>query len=216
MDGSRNSFNESILRETQKYGSAPIFFIVLIISLGLAYLVYTFLLGDWMTANDTYRDQIIRKELENEKTEKMLAGEKEFRVKYNKIVSLYDKAKPLLPEETEISEVLGQVETAANRNGVTLTGLKAVKASVKSPRAGKLYEREIPALVTGPYPQVVRFFTAVSQMPRILVVRDYSVVSLKNTVSAGFTLVAYHAPPPGEKPATKGNLPVGQPPEVNK
>jgi Tfp pilus assembly protein PilO len=86
----------------------------------------------------------------------------------------------------------------------------AVKESVKSPKAEKVYEREIPALVTGPYPQVVRFFTDISRMPRILVVRDYSIVSLKNTVSAGFTLIAYHAPPPAERPAVPTNLPVSQ------
>jgi hypothetical protein len=37
-------------------------------------------------------------------------------------------------------------------------------------------------------------------MPRILIVRDYSLVSMKDSVSAGFTLIAFHAPPPGEKP----------------
>jgi len=87
-----------------------------------------------------------------------------------------------------------------------LTGLQAVKQSVKSPSAAKLYEREIPALVTGPYPQVVRFFNDISRMPRILLVRDYSVVSLKSGVSAGFTLVAYHAPPPAEMPGLPKDL----------
>jgi len=82
----------------------------------------------------------------------------------------------------------------------------AVKESVKSPKAEKLYEREIPAIVTGPYPQVVRFFTDISRMPRILLVRDFSVVSLKNSVSAGFTLVAYHAPPPAEMPKIPSDL----------
>jgi hypothetical protein len=37
-------------------------------------------------------------------------------------------------------------------------------------------------------------------MERILVVRDYSIISMKDNVSAGFTLIAYHAPPPAEKP----------------
>ena len=61
-------------------------------------------------------------------------------------------------------------------------------------------------MVTGPYPQVVKFFTDVSRMPRILLVRDFSVVSLRNSVSAGFTLVAYHAPPPAEMPKTPVNM----------
>jgi Tfp pilus assembly protein PilO len=130
----------------------------------------------------------------------MLETEPQFRAEFKKIVDLYDQAKPLLPQETEISDVLGQVEMAAQRNGVTLTGLAAVKESIKSPIAEKLYEREIPAIVTGPYPRVVHFFADISRMPRILLVRDFSIVSLHSDVSAGFTLVAYHAPPPAEMP----------------
>jgi hypothetical protein len=56
----------------------------------------------------------------------------------------------------------------------------------------------------------VRFLTDISRMPRILLVRNYSVVSMKDTVSAGFTLVAYHAPPPAEMPAIPADLAVSQ------
>lgn len=216
MNQARNSFTESILQESRKYGAFPTFLVMLIISLGVAYMAYTFLLSDWMESNNVYRQQVIAKEMENKKTEALLAQEGQFRARFDKVVKLYEKAQPLLPEETEISEVLGQVETAAQRNSVTLTGLKAVDDSVKSPRAEKLYEREIPALVTGPYPQVVRFFADVSRMPRILVVRDYSILSLNDRVSAGFTLVAYHAPPPAEKPATPTGAPVTRNMEVQR
>ena len=130
----------------------------------------------------------------------MLAGETQFRAEFKKVADLFDEAKPLLPQETEISDVLAQVEASAKRNDVTLTGLVAVNQSVKSGKAAKLYEREIPAVVTGSYPKVVSFFSDISRMPRILLVRDYSVASLKNSVTTGFTLVAYHAPPPAEMP----------------
>jgi Tfp pilus assembly protein PilO len=199
-----NSFSGlggSILQESLKYGPVVTFAVMAVLSAGVGYLIYSYVLVGWVDANTEYRQQVVKKESDNTKTEKMIAEEDDLRVKFNKINELYQEAKPLLPEETEISEVLGQVESAAQRNGVTLTGLLAVKDSVKSPKAEKLYEREIPALVTGPYPQVVRFLTDISRMPRILVVRDYSVISLKNSVSAGFTLIAYHAPPPAEKPA---------------
>lgn len=212
----KNSIGDSLLKESIKHGPVVTFLIMLIISGGIGVLIYMFLLSEFVQTNDTYRTQIINKELENQKTEKMIAEEDQFRGRFEKIVGLYDQAKPLLPEETEISDVLGQVETAAKNNGVTLTGLQAVKESVKSPKAGKLYEREIPALVTGSYPQVVKFFTDVSNMPRILVVRDYSIVSLKDTVSAGFTLVAYHAPPPSEKPKVNTTTAVSQNKEVTK
>ncbi len=208
--GSFNSLGGSVLRESMKYGSLVTFAVMMILSLGIGYLIYGYVLGGWAESARAYREQVVKKELENKRTENMLAEEPQFRAKFKKIVDLYQEAKPLLPEETEISEVLGQVETAARRNGVTLTGLQAVKESVKSPKAEKLYEREIPAIVTGPYPQVVRFFTDISRMPRILLVRNYSVVSLKNSVSAGFTLIAYHAPPPAEMPAIPADLAASQ------
>jgi Tfp pilus assembly protein PilO len=195
-----DSITEPIMRESMKYGPVVTFALMAVISAGAAYLVYGFLLEGWAQSNSDYRQQVVKKELENQRTEKMLEGEEQFRAEFKKVVDLYQEAKPLLPEETEVSDVLGQVETAAKRNGVTLTGLMAVKDSVKSPIAEKLYEREIPAVVTGSYPQVVHFFADISRMPRILLVRDFSVASLKSTVSAGFTLVAYHAPPPAEMP----------------
>lgn len=181
----------------------PVFTFILTTALAGAfgYLFYYYVLAGFFDSTAQYRKQVLVKEIENGKTEAMLAAEPQFKARFKKVVELYDDAKPLLPEDTEVSEVLGQVETAAQRNGVTLTGLVAVQEAVKSPTAEKLYEREIPALVTGPYPQVVRFFTDISRMPRILLVRDYSIVSMKNAVSAGFTLIAYNAPPPAEMPS---------------
>jgi len=176
------------------------------ISIGVGYLIYSYFLAGWVQSNQDYRAAVMRKESENRKNEKMLNGEQYFKAEFKKIVDVYNEAKPLLPQETEVSDVLGQVEMAAQRNGVTLTGLMAVKDSIKSPNAEKLYEREIPAIVTGPYPQVVHFFADISRMPRILLVRDFSFVSLKTNVSAGFTLVAYHAPPPAEMPPIPADL----------
>jgi Tfp pilus assembly protein PilO len=196
----------SIYIESVRRGSAVTFIVMAIISLGIGYLVYGFLIEGWIASDREYRQQVVVKELENKKTEKMLAGEAQFRAQFKKVADLYEDAKPLLPEETEISDVLGQVEATAQRNGVTLTGLQAFNQSVKSPRAAKLYEREIPAVVTGSYPQVVKFFADISEMPRILLIRDYSIVSAKSSVSAGFTLVAFHSPPPAEMPGLPKDL----------
>jgi Tfp pilus assembly protein PilO len=200
------SLGNVILAESARHGPVVTFLIMAVISFGAAYLIYSYFLSGWYESNEQYHQQVLRKEAENRKTERMLAGEQHFQAEFKKIVNLYDEAKPLLPQETEVSDVLGQVEMAAQRNGLTLTGLQAVKESVKSPAAEKLYEREIPAIVTGPYPQVVRFFADISRMPRILLVRDFSIVSLRSNVSAGFTLVAYHAPPPAEMPKIPENL----------
>lgn len=193
---------KSIVDEALRRGPIVSFGVVAVVCLGLGYATYVYGLTTWVESTDKYRQAVEAKERENARTEQMLAGEEQFLARFNKIVELYQEAKPLLPEETEVSEVLGQVETAAQRNGVVLTGLQAVKASVKSTTSDKLYEREVPATVSGPYPQVFQFFSDVSRMPRILVVRDYSVISSKDAVSANFTLFAYNAPPPSEKPTT--------------
>jgi Tfp pilus assembly protein PilO len=195
------SMTDGIYLEVMRRGPLLTFVVMALVSGLAAYLLYSYFIEPSVIANREYRQQVAAKELENRKTEKMLEGEPQFRAEFKKVVDLYDEAKPLLPEETEVSDVLGQVEAAAQRNGVMLTGLQAVKQSVKSNAAAKLYEREIPAVVTGSYPRVVSFFSDISRMPRILLIRDYSIASLKNSVSAGFTLVAYHAPPPAEMPA---------------
>jgi Tfp pilus assembly protein PilO len=194
------TIGDVILSESARHGPIITLAVMGAISIGIGYLIYGYFLEGWAQSNEDYRQQVIRKETENAKTARMLETEPQFRAEFKKIVDLYDQAKPLLPQETEVSDVLGQVEMAAQRNGVTLTGLAAVKESIKSPIAEKLYEREIPAIVTGPYPRVVHFFADISRMPRILLVRDFSIVSLHSDVSAGFTLVAYHAPPPAEMP----------------
>lgn len=206
QQSSLQSAGNSILVESIKYGPVVTFLVMALISGGLAYMIYSFLLADWATSNSELRATVLKKEIDNKVTEQMVAGEPQFLAEFKKVADLYGEAKPLLPQETEVADVLGQVEAAARRNGVTLSGLQAVKESIKSPKAAKLYEREIPAVVTGPYPQVVRFFDDISKMPRILLVRDYSIASLTNTVSAGFTLVAYHAPPPTEMPPLPADL----------
>jgi Tfp pilus assembly protein PilO len=203
---SLQSAGNSILVESIKYGPVVTFLVMALISGGAAYLIYSFLLSDWAESNKQLRAQVLKKEIENRTTEKMVAGEPQFLAEFKKVADMFNEAKPLLPQETEVSDVLGQVETAARRNNVTLSGLQAVKESIKSPKAAKLYEREIPAVVTGPYPQVVRFFDDISKMPRILFIRDYSIGSMRDSVTAGFTLVAYHAPPPAEMPALPADL----------
>jgi Tfp pilus assembly protein PilO len=204
----RSSFGPAdvFVSEAMRHGPIITFAVMAAISIGVGYLLYSYFLSGWVDSNEQYRVTVAKKESENRKTEKLLAGEQHYRAEFKKIVDLYNEAKPLLPQETEVSDVLGQVEMAARRNGVTLTGLMAVKDSVKSPNAEKLYEREIPAIVAGPYPQVVHFFADISRMPRILLVRDFSIVSLRSNVTAGFTLVAYHAPPPAEMPAIPADL----------
>jgi hypothetical protein len=143
---------------------------------------------------------ILQKEAENAKTAALLENQQKFYAEYAKLITLYREAEPLLPQETEVSGVLEQVGEAARRNNVTLRGLNAAREGVKSPTAELLYEREVPALVSGEYPNIVRFFYDLSRMPRIILVRDFAVSANKTNTVAAATLVAFHAPPPAELP----------------
>ena len=136
---SLGSIGDMLIAESARHGPIITFAVMAIISIGVGYFAYGYLLEGWAQSNEAARQAVIRKETENAKTDRMLATEPQFRAEFKKIVDLYDEAKPLLPQETEVSDVLGQVETAAQRNGVTLTGLTAVKESIKSPKAEKLY-----------------------------------------------------------------------------
>lgn len=203
---SAENLGDTLALEAIRYGPVVTFAVMTIMSVGVGYLIYSYVLSGWVVSNAESRQSVITKEVENKNTEGVLAGEAQFRAQFKKVADLYEDAKPLLPQESEVGDVLAQVEATAERNNVTLTGLSAVNQSIKSPKAEKLYEREIPAVVTGSYPRVVRFFSDISRMPRILIVRDYSITSIRNTVSASFTLVAYHAPPPAEIPALPKDL----------
>src|SRR5436190_6285881 len=134
---------DGIYRESVRRGPVLTIIVMAAISIGVGFLVYSYLLDTYIISNSEYKREVANKEAENEKTERALANEPQFRAQFKKVVDLYGEAKPLLPEETEVSDVLGQVEAAAQRNNVTLTGLQAVKQSLKSTTAAKLYEQEI-------------------------------------------------------------------------
>jgi Tfp pilus assembly protein PilO len=211
MIGSRNKKSSSssalapalakLMDRAHQAGPTLSFLISMALSMGIFYVAHSYGLQAWGESVATYASEVTRKEDENIRTERLVAGEEAFLARFNRITDLYEQAKPLLPQETEVSDVLGQVETAAQRNGVKLTGLQAVKASAESPKSEKLFEREIPAYVTGSYGDVLQFFSELSRMPRILIVRDYTIAASedRNKVAAFFTLRAFHAPPDAGK-----------------
>lgn len=142
-------------------------------------------------------------------------SEKEFKQEFTRVVELFYDSLPLLPKETELSNVMTGVQEAASRYKVTVTNLSAIKDAVKTVNADKLYEREIPSTVVGNYDDVMRFFMDVSRMTRILIIRDFDVSSVKETqgsvrptaVAVQFNLLAFHAPPTSEFPVL--------PPDIN-
>lgn len=172
----------------------------------LAYGIYVSVLQSFVQSNDAARQIIKQKRGENDKDELLLNEQPLFEGEFKRAVNLYVKAQPLLPNETEIAQVLEQMQETARRNSVVLAGLNAAKDRTPSQLAQNLFDREMPAVVTGKYDDVARFFYEVSNLQRILLIRDFSVVSVKDRVSANFSLIAFQSPAPKELPPLPASL----------
>lgn len=178
----------------------------------LIYAGWTLFIEPGRLQNDALDKQVLAAEAEVARGRGVEASQAEFKSEFKKTVELFYESLPLLPVESELSNVLVGVQSVAVRHNVTLTGLSAVKPGQKTANADKLYEREMPAVVVGSYDDVMRFFLDLSRQTRILIVRDYSVQTANKDgqqaarptlVSVDFSLLAYHAPPTSEFP----NLP---------
>ena len=170
----------------------------LLAGVAVAYAIYSFAVADWRADNDDRETKVIAVEKENGHNQQLKKLMPPFLSEFRKMIADFHDAEPLLPSEAELAQVLAQVQEAARRNNVNLTGLNAIKQSVKMAgqpaNAEFINEREFPSQIAGAYPDIVHFFSDVAVMPRILVIRDFSILALKDgKINANFTLVAYHA-----------------------
>ena len=195
--------------------------LALILILGLLPSALIFYIGYSMLIADTREDNAKRltavksKEAENERGRAIEAQMPSFKAEFGRVVDLVEQTEPLLPKETELFAIMAGIQPAANNRNVVLTGFNANKSATKSPNADKLYEKEIPAQVTGNYDDVLRFFDDISNLQRIMVIRDFdsSSAKLRNTsgvrpdkVSVTFNLLAFHAPPTAEFPSVPSDI----------
>lgn len=200
----------NIMTEAVRRGAGLTFAVSFLIAGVLGFAFYWFLLSGYLAENAVLRAEVEKKETENARGQAIEKSQQAFEAEFRRLVELSDSAEPLLPNETELSQVLTGVQEIARRQNVTLTGLNAVKESQKSAipykdekgevkTADKVYEREIPAQVSGDYAQVVRFFYDMARLSRIIVVKDFQLLAGSGSqVTASFTLATFHAPPPDE------------------
>ncbi|MCY7375268.1 MAG: type 4a pilus biogenesis protein PilO [Pyrinomonadaceae bacterium] len=206
---------ESFLNALAKRGVAVAVAVGLVPALLILYLGYSFFIQPGMAAIGEQQTQLNLVEADVAKGKAVEASEADFKNEFRRTIELYYETLPLLPKESEISNVLFGVQTVAARNQVMLTGLTAIKDGSNSPNAKMLIEREIPAQVVGNYNDVMRFFYDLSRQSRILIVRDYNVESAVSKqkdsrpvfVAANFSLLAFHAPP-------KADFPTNIPPDM--
>lgn len=173
----------------------------------IIYTGYIFMIEPAMRQIESQEKQVAAAEAEVVKGKAVEASQEEFKREFKKTVELFYESLPLIPVESELSNILTGVQNVAVRNNVVLTGLVAVKIGQKTANADKLYEREMPATVVGSYDDCMRFFLDLSRQTRILIVRDYTAQTIgekkgarPEQVSVDFSLLAYHAPPTSEFP----------------
>ena len=65
---------DSIYLESVRRGAALTILVMAALSLGAGYLIYSYVLSTWIDSGRAYRLQVAQKEIENKKTEALLAG----------------------------------------------------------------------------------------------------------------------------------------------
>lgn len=210
-----NKFLTAVARKGVYFGAL----IGIIPALLIGFYGYSLFVEPGSVANTDKEKAVQQIEAEVAKGKAVEASEKEFKQEFTKVVELFYESLPLLPKETELANVLIGVQESAKRFNVTLTGLVAVKDAVKTANADKLYEKEMPSTVVGKYDDVMRFFMDISRKTRILIIRDYTITSVKekqtgvrpNFVGVQFSLLAFHAPPTSEFPVLPPDIKVTEP-----
>ena len=181
------------------------------ISLGLVpallifYSAYTFYLSPTAVNLSESAQKVQKLEAEVKRGQAVENSQSAFKQEFIKIVNLFNESQKLLPKETEISDILAQLQLLADQNNVRVILLSASKSGVKSPNAVKLYERDLPVIIRGEYPNVLKFWNELARLSRITVVRSLEVknsekTSVRTFVEASFSLLVFHAPPPAEIP----------------
>lgn len=201
----QNIFNTALRR-----GSLPTTLISTLIAGFLGFLTYYFLFAGFFAENSALTQKVEAVEAENRRGQAIEKSQPAFEREFRRLVALSDSAEPLLPNDTELAQVMYAVEEIARRQQVVLTGLNAGQGGKKSDItyrdekaqvtvADKVYERQIPAQVSGNYAAVVRFFYDLARLSRIIVVKDFQLLAEPNNqVTASFTLAAFQSPPSDE------------------
>lgn len=127
---------------------------------------------------------------------------------YEELVARWDEAKTLLPTEKEMAELLTQVTVAGQRSGVDF-----VLFEPKPPVPKDIYlENEIAVTVQGGYHEIGMFMGRLSNLPRIVNVKQIDMKNIVNPVDAEapemveakMSLAAYMLMPEGQRAAQPG------------
>lgn len=175
-----------------------------LLALVVGLLAYNYLLAPAAAENAKRREALAALLEENAANRALEQTRPEFDMQYERAIKNYVRALELLPNDPELSIVLGSAQGAASRDQVQLTAFNTLtpqnKQGTPSPAADKLYARDVPSVVVGGLPQIRNFFEDVTQPPRIVQIKDVAMTATPPRTTAAFTLVAYNAPRPKDVP----------------
>jgi Tfp pilus assembly protein PilO len=178
--------------------ASPVFACALSIIVSVAFMYFvgwSMLISSQEGALTSLRKEVADAAAENQVNREVEGEEPQLRAEVERAKAAYCQAAPLVSKDSDVSQILSDIQREAEKHSVNLTGIQAFKEPVNSPQFDKLQQREYPATATGTYAGVRKFFQSVAQMNRIVVVPAFRLVSVSPRVSAGFTLIAYNAPP---------------------
>lgn len=194
------AFGNSLIARAERAGLFKAMLVASTLALLIGYLAFQQVIGPRAAEMREKKRVLASSRAQNETARKIEVTFPAFVAEFKQAWSDYQTATQLLPEEVEVSGVLGAIQKIAAREGVKVTRFDAVKEGGKSPVADKLQERAVSAQIVGTHGAVTRFLAQVASYPRIIHVREFSITSLKNSESVDLVIAAYYAPPPGDLP----------------
>lgn len=197
-------------------------YIQLIVLVGIAALLY---LSVWYFVTSGTRveiqgleDQIAQKTSQNEAARIATQRINEFRSLYASKSQEYDELKYLLPEQREISNILGDLQNTARESRLIWSKF----APLEDVQQDQIMAKPVEIEVDSNFTNLRDFFDKMAKLQRIVSITDFDLVTLplqndSRTLHAKFRLTAYYAAPEDltkpQQPAKPGQpAPNGQQP----
>ena len=181
--------------------------IIILLTIGIVLFVavrYT-VTGDIYTQATAVEEQIVPIKQKNEQARIATERIDTFRALFQTKNAEYDELKVLLPEKTEITNVLKGLQDTTHSSGLIM---KVFKPSDNDTQQGFITHRQVEVEVVSNYSNLRNFFTQMAKLQRIVSISNVNVTQLEKqtadkTLNSKFNLMAYYATPEAELAAAQ-------------
>ena len=201
-------FKLETLPEKPKHHQFAIFGVAALLIYGL---FWYFITSPTRTETAGLNEQIAKYQQDNAKAQIASQRLNEFKQAYSRAQADYEDLKALLPEQRELTSVLGSIQDRARGDRLSLRRFTPKEDFQENFYSGKPIEVE----VSGSYNRLGQFFAQMAAYQRIVSITDFDIKQLGeqnagDTINAQFTLKAYYVS--AEKLQTTTNAAPGAPP----